>query len=91
MIQGVLTIFLLYHNFLFFAKIYSFDTNHGTNTLVFALYSSQFGLPAYLASWSGTPDTNRRRIVIVAHDMSPQHENNREIRLIPSQNILSPK
>ena len=65
--------------------------NHGINTLVFFLYSSQFALPAYLTSWSGTPDTNRRRIVITRNDTSPQYENGREIKLIPSQNTLSPK
>jgi hypothetical protein len=51
-------------------RVYFFG-NHGTKTLVFFLYSSQFGLPAYLASWSGTPETNSRRIVIVTHDTSP--------------------
>ena len=65
--------------------------HHGTNTLVFFLYSSQFGLPAYLASWSGTPETNRRRIVMTKNDTSPQYEYDRAIREIPSQNILSPK
>jgi hypothetical protein len=65
--------------------------HHGTNTLVFFLYSSQFGLPAYLASWSGTPDTNRRRIVMTKNDTNHQYEYGREIREIPSQNILSPK
>lgn len=68
-----------------------FFGNHGTNTLVFFLYSSQLGLPAYLASWSGTPDTQRRRIVIVTHDTIPQYEYRIEISEIPSQNILSPK
>jgi len=65
--------------------------NHGTKTLVFLLYSSQSGRPAYLTSWSGTPDTNKRRKVITNQDIRPIYENGREIKLIPSQNILSPK
>jgi hypothetical protein len=55
------------------------------------LYSSQLGLPAYLASWSGTPETNRRRIVMTKNDTNPQYENGRAMSEIPSQNTLSPK
>lgn len=51
-------------------KIY-FLGNHGTKTLVFLLYSSQSGRPAYLTSWSGTPDTNKRRKVITNQDIKP--------------------
>lgn len=51
-------------------KIY-FLGNHGTKTLVFLLYSSQSGRPAYLTSWSGTPDTNKRRKVITSQDIKP--------------------
>jgi hypothetical protein len=71
--------------------IYYFLGNHGINTLVFALYVSQFILPAYLASWSGIPETNNNKIVILIHDMKPIYENGKEIKLIPSQKILSPK
>ncbi len=45
--------------------------NHGTKTLVLLLYSSQSGRPAYLTSWSGTPDTNKRRKVITNQDIKP--------------------
>jgi hypothetical protein len=72
-------------------RINYFLGNHGINTLVFALYASQFILPAYLASWSGTPETNNNKIVILIHDMKPIYENGKEIKLIPSQKILSPK
>jgi hypothetical protein len=65
--------------------------NHGTNTLVFFLYSSQFGLPAYLASWSGIHETKRRRRVMTKNDTNPQYEYGRAMSDMPSQNILSPK
>ena len=72
-------------------RINYFLGNHGINTLVFALYASQFILPAYLASWSGTPETNNNKIVILIHDMKPIYENGKDIKLIPSQKTLSPK
>ena len=65
--------------------------NQGIKTLVRDLYSSQFGRPAYLASWSGTPDTKRSNIVITIQEIIPKSEYGMEMNEIPSQNILSPK
>jgi len=70
---------------------YYFLENHGTNTLVFFLYSSHSGLHSYRASWSGTPETKRRRQVIVIQPISQRREYGTAMHAIPSQNILSPK
>jgi hypothetical protein len=68
-----------------------FVGNHGTNTLVRDLYSSHSGLHAYLASWSGTPETKRRSQVIRRKPIIPIAEDGSDMRLIPSQNMLSQK
>jgi hypothetical protein len=68
-----------------------FFGHHGINTLVRDLYSSHSGFPAYRASCRGTPETKRRRSVIVIQPIIPKILIGREIKEIPSQNILSPK
>ncbi len=73
-----------------FCVHYFFGSN-GTKTLVFFLYSSHSGLHAYLASWSGTPETYNSKKVITIQPISPRYENGSATRLTPSQNTLSPK